>query len=184
MTAVTGEDRRRWDERYVGKGSPPANAAGPPAVFAAHADAFPTTGLALDLACGQGLGTVWLARRGMDVWGLDVSAVAIGQARDLAQRSGVANRCRFDVIDLDDGLPYGPLVDVVLCHKFRDRRLDHAIHDRLAPGGLLAIVVLSEVDASPGPFRAAPGELPTTFADLDLIAAGEGQGCAWLLARA
>ena len=184
VTAVTGEDRHRWDERYAGKGSPQANAAAPPAAFAARADAFPTTGTALDLACGQGLGTVWLARRGLDVWGLDVSAVAISQARDLAQRSGVANRCRFDVIDLDDGLPAGPPVDVVLCHKFRDRRLDHAILDRLAPGGLLAIVVLSEVDASPGPFRAAPGELLTAFADLDRIADGEGQGCAWLLARA
>jgi SAM-dependent methyltransferase len=181
---VTGADQRRWDERYAGKGPPQANAAGPPADFALHADAFPTAGQALDLACGQGWGTVWLARRGMDVWGLDVSAVAISQARDLAQRCGVADRCRFDVIDLDDGLPDGPPVDVVLCHKFRDPRLDHPILDRLAPGGLLAIVALSEVGASPGPFRATPGELTAAFADLDLLAAGEGQGRAWLLARA
>jgi SAM-dependent methyltransferase len=120
----------------------------------------------------------------MDVWGLDVSAVAIGQARDLAQRSGVADRCRFDVLDLDDGVPDGPTVDVVLCQKFRDRRLDQAILDRLAPGGLLAVVALSEVDAAPGPFRAAPGELTAAFAELGLIADGEGQGYAWLLARA
>jgi hypothetical protein len=44
--------------------------------------------------------------------------------------------------------------------------------------------VLSEVGAAPGPFRAVPGELPATFAELDQVAAGEGQGCAWLLARA
>ncbi|MBV8789083.1 MAG: SAM-dependent methyltransferase, partial [Mycobacterium sp.] len=52
-----------------------------------------------------------------------------------------------------------------------------------APGGLLAIVVLSEVGASPGPFRAVPGEMPAAFADLDVIDAGEGEGQAWLLAR-
>jgi SAM-dependent methyltransferase len=115
---------------------------------------------------------------------LDISAVAIGQARDLAQRSGVGDRCRFDIVDLDDGLPAGPPVDVIVCHKFRDRRLDRAIIGRLAPGGLLAIAMLSEVGAAPGPFRAVPGELPATFAELDQVAAGEGQGCAWLLARA
>ena len=127
---------------------------------------------------------MWLARRGLRVWGCDVSPAAISQARDLAHRNGTGDRCRFDVVDLDDGLPAGPPVDVILCHKFRDRRLDRAIIERLAPGGLLAIAVLSEVGAAPGPFRAAPGELPAAFAELDVVAAGEGQGHAWLLARA
>jgi SAM-dependent methyltransferase len=120
----------------------------------------------------------------LDVFGLDISPVAIAQARDLAKHSGVGGRCRFDVVDLDDGLPAGPPVDVILCHKFRDRRLDQAIIGRLAPGGLLAIAVLSEVGAAPGPFRTAHGELPAAFADLNVIAAGEGEGYAWLLARA
>jgi len=115
---------------------------------------------------------------------LDISSVAISQARDLARRSGVGDRCRFDVVNLDDGLPAGPPVDVIFCHKFRDRRLDDAIIGRLAPGGLLAIAVLSEVGAAPGPFRAVPGELAAAFAGLDQIAGGEDQGYAWLLARA
>jgi SAM-dependent methyltransferase len=177
-------DRRRWDERYASQGPPPVSAVEPPDFLARHVDLLPTAGRALDLACGQGLGSVWLARRGLNVWGLDVSPVAIGQARDIARRAGVGDRCRFEVVDLDDGLPAGSPVDVILCHKFRDRRLYQAIIERLAPGGLLAIAVLSEVDAAPGPFRAAPGELPAAFAELDLVAAGEGQGHAWLLARA
>jgi SAM-dependent methyltransferase len=184
VTAVTDKDRVRWDTRYASRGPAPVAAVGPPPVFAPFDAMFPTAGLALDLACGQGLGAVWLARRGMDVWGFDVSPVAIGQARDLARRSGVGDRCRFDVVDLDYGLPAGPPVDVILCHKFRDRRLDRAAARRLAPGGLLAITALSEVGATPGPFRVAAGELPAAFADLDVIAAGEGQGEAWLLARA
>lgn len=181
---MTREDRCRWDERYASQGPALAGAAEPPGVFATYAEAFPTTGRALDLACGQGLGTVWLARRGLNVWGLDVSPVAIAQARDLAVRNGVGDRCRFDVVDLDEGLPGGPPVDVILCHKFRNRRLDRAIIGRLAPGGLLAIAVLSEVGSAPGPFRAVAGELPAAFAGLDLVAAGEGDGYAWLLGRA
>jgi len=184
VTAVTREDQRRWDDRYTSKGPASVGAAKPPGVFAAYVDMFPTTGRALDIACGQGFATVWLAQRGLQVLGLDVSAVAIGQARELARQSGVADRCRFDVVDLDDGLPDGPPVDVILCHKFRDRRLDRACIERLAPGGLLAMATLSKVDAAPGPFRAVPGELAVAFAGLNLVTAGEGQGQAWLLARA
>jgi SAM-dependent methyltransferase len=181
---MTEADRRRWDERYTTEGGPPLSAVGPPDILASHTDVFPTAGTALDLACGQGLAAVWLARRGLEVWGLDISAVAIGHARDLARRSGVGERCRFDVADLDDGLPAGPPVDVILCHRFRDRRLDEAIRGRLAPGGLLALAVLSEVGAAPGPFRAVAGELPAVFPDLNPIDSGEGRGQAWLLARA
>lgn len=177
-------DRRRWDERYTAQGPPPLSAVEPPNILARHADLFPTAGRALDLACGQGAGAVWLARRGLDVWGFDISPVAVGRARDLARRSGVDDRCHFGVADLDDGLPAGPPADVILCHRFRDRGLDRAIGERLAPGGLLAIAVLSEVGAAPGPFRAAPGELPAAFAELTPVAAGEGRGHAWLLARA
>ena len=110
--------------------------------------------------------------------GLDISPVAIRQARDLAQLSGVSDRCHFDIVDLDDGLPAGPPVDVILCHKFRDRRLDRAMIGRLAACGLLAIAVLSEVGAAPGPFRAMAGELPAAFAELNLVGAGEGRGYA------
>ena len=177
-------DRCRWDERYASKGPPALDAVGVPDIWACHADEFPTSGTALDIACGQGLGAVWLATRGMEVLGLDISPVAVAQARDLALRGGVSDHCRFDIADFDDGLPPGPPVDVILCHKFRDRRLDQEIIGRLAPGGLLAMAVLSEVGAAPGPFRAAAGELAAAFAGLSMVAAGEGDGCAWVLARA
>lgn len=177
-------DRRRWDERYAAKGPPPLSAIAPPKVLAHYADVFPVAGNALDLACGQGTGAVWLALRGLEVVGLDISPLALHQARDLAERSGVGDRCRFDVVDFDAGLPAGPPVEVIVCHKFRDRRLDQSIIERLTPGGLLAIVALSEVGAGPGPFRATAGELPAAFAELDAVAAGEADGYAWLLAHA
>lgn len=155
-----------------------------PDVFRPYADFFPAAGSAVDLACGCGLNAVWLARRGMAVHGVDVSPVAIARARDLARDEGVADRCHFEVFDLDNGLPAGPSVDVLLCNRFRDRRLDEAIIGRLAPGGLLVVSALSEVGAEPGPHRAAAGELTRAFGVLEALGAGEGEGRAWLVARA
>jgi len=42
-------------------------------------------GRALDLACGEGRNSVWLARRGWAVTGVDFSAEALAKARVLAQ---------------------------------------------------------------------------------------------------
>lgn len=176
---MSDDDRSHWDDRharFVGTG-------GPPSALESVAHLFPTAGTALELACGGGAAAVWLAERGMGVWGVDVSPLAIEQAHILADAEDVADRCRFDVVDLDDGLPDGPQVDLILCHMFRDARLDAAIVDRLASGGMLAIAVLSEVDARPGRYRAAPGELATAFAELEILASGEADGVAWLVGR-
>lgn len=180
---MTAEDRLRWDGVYAERGHLDPESAVLPAVFTPFEREFPTAGRALELACGRGGATVWLARRGLEVSGYDASAVAIEGARELAAYWQVADRCRLGVLDLDQGLPPGPPVDVVICHRFRAPHLTDAIIGRLVPGGLLAIAVLSEVDAAPGPYRAAPGELTAAFANLDPIESGEGQGLAWLLAR-
>ncbi|MBX7434469.1 class I SAM-dependent methyltransferase [Mycobacterium sp. Y57] len=180
---MSDADRIRWDRRYADRAPMSPDDVGLPTPLAPFADLFPTAGLALDVACGSGSAAVWLARRGMSVQGCDVSGVAIAHARSLAERAGVAARCRFDVVDLDGGLPPGPPVNVLICSRFRAPDLDGAIIQRLAPGALLAVGVLSEVGAEPGPFRAAAGELERAFGALDVITAAEGDGQAWLLAR-
>jgi SAM-dependent methyltransferase len=180
---MSSDDGARWDVRYARRGASTVDEVGLPRPFHPFADHFPTAGSALELACGTGAAAVWLARRGLHVRGYDVSAVAVAQAGDLAARCGLAARCHFEVADLDDGLPAGDPVDVVFCNKFRDRRLDSSIIERLRAGGLLAISVLSEVGSSPGTFRARPGELVEAFGALDTIASGEADGEAWLLAR-
>lgn len=180
---MSESDRLHWDGSYASRESASADAVAVPAVFAGHVDEFPTTGRVLEVACGQGGTSVWLARRGLQVWGTDISSVAIGQARDLAERCQVHDRCRFSVVDLDDGLPPGEPMNLIVCHRFRAPHLYSAMVERLAPGGLLAISVLSEVGAGPGTYRAPPGELSLAFAGLDLIDEGEGDGIAWLLAR-
>lgn len=116
--------------------------------LAAHVGVLPTAGRALDLTYAPGCGTFWLARRGLDVLLRDVSAVAIGQVRDLARRTDVIDRCWFDVFDLDPDLPTGPPVDLIPCHEFRDHSFYQAVVELLAPGGLLAIAAFSETHAA------------------------------------
>jgi SAM-dependent methyltransferase len=180
---VTGQDAARWNRRYREQSPPTADDVGLPTRFRPFADLFPTRGHAVELACGTGTASVWLAQRGLRVWACDASAEAIAQARGLAEKCGQASRCRFEVIDLDNGLPAGDAADVLLCNKFRDPRLDGPIIDRLAVGGLLAFSALSEVGAGGGRFRAAPGELTAAFRTLETIAHGEELGEAWLVAR-
>lgn len=177
-------DREHWDERYAAGGLAPVLDDPPLSPFLVPIEhLMPTTGHALELACGRGRGAVWLAMRGVDYWGVDVSPVAIGLARELARRSGVGDRCRFDVFDLDNGLPPGPPVDLLFCHLFVDRRLDEAVLDRLAPEGILVVVSLSEVGHGPGDFRIRPGELLDAFGSLEVLDHAESEGVARILAR-
>jgi len=179
LALVSEEDRRHWDERHAEAGIAEVDAG----AFASIEHLFPVGGRALEVACGRGKTAVWLAGRGMNVHGVDISPVAVELAGQLAVRIGVADRCRFEVWDLDEGLPPGPPPDLVVCHMFREPRLDQPMIDLLAPGGMLAVATLSEVGAGPGRFRARPGELRGAFAELEVLAEAEDDGVAWFLGR-
>lgn len=178
-------DRTHWDDKYLSA----AGQLGPPelpARFGGFSAEFAQADTALEIACGAGRTAVWLAERGVRVSGFDISPVAVAHATDLATARGVGDRCTFATADFDDGLPSGPQVDLVVCNLFRDERLDTAIIERLAPGGLLAIAALSEVGAAPGRFRVAPSELTRAFEAFDaieLLDHDEADGVAWLVAR-
>ena len=142
---------------------------------------MPTSGRALDVACGRGAVALWLARNGLVVDAVDVSAVAI----DAAARTIADVPVRWWRHDLDTGLPPGCVgpYDVIVCQRFRDPALYPALAAALAPEGLLAITVLSEVDEGPGPWRAPPGELLRAFGHLDVLAHAEANGEASLVGR-
>jgi SAM-dependent methyltransferase len=180
---VSADDRIRWDRRYAGQPVATIDDVGLPPPFRPFTALFPRCGTALDLACGRGAAAVWLARRGLTVAAHDISAIAAEAAQGLARRFGCAARCVVSVTDLDEGLPPGGPVNVLLCNDFRDPRLYESMLHRLAAGGLLAISVLSEVGGGTGRYRAPAGELTRAFASLEILASGEADGRAWLLAR-
>ena len=173
---MADEDRRRWDERHAAviaavrdaaAGTPAAATAESAPPFVAANDAFlPSQGRALDVACGRGGATVALARRGLTVFALDVSLVALSEVRRRADAAGVARSVHTLAADLDDGLPEGlGRFDVVLCSHFHAPPLWPAFRDALAPGGVLVLETLTSRNvelglAAPSPrFLIAPGEI-------------------------
>jgi SAM-dependent methyltransferase len=172
---VSAADRQRWDARFTGLG---AGEPGPPGVLVGREALVPTSGRALDLACGRGTVAVWLARRGLDVDAVDVSPVGLAAGRTLAPE------VRWIEADLDDGLPVAGPYDVVVCQRFRDPALYPGLVALLAPGGLLVISVLSDDGDSGGSFRAPPGELRAAFGHLDVLHHAQGRGEEVLVARA
>ncbi|MFT4656759.1 MAG: 2-polyprenyl-3-methyl-5-hydroxy-6-metoxy-1,4-benzoquinol methylase [Ilumatobacter sp.] len=176
---MTTSDAERWDARYDGQ--PLAEPAPPDAVVAAEfADRIPTIGRALDVACGSGGQSLWLALRGLDVTALDVSPAAIAMTADACDRYDVSDRVEAVVSDLDIGLAEAlGGFDVIVCQRFRATHLFEEFVNRLRPGGIAVITVLSETGAAdPGPFHAPSGELSTAFdrSDADVLFHAEAQG--------
>lgn len=177
---MTDADRERWDRRHaaVADVSPM-----PPDVLRGREELLPAGGRALDVACGRGAVAVWLAQRGFTVDAVDVSGVALAAAGAFAERHGVTDAVRWWEHDLDLGLPCAGPYDLVVCQRFRDPASYPALRSAVAPGGLLAVTVLSEVGESPGAFRAPAGELLEAFGGLDVLVHVERDGEAGLLGR-
>lgn len=101
----------------------------------------------LDVGCGVGRWGRWLAARGAEVTGVDLSATMIAQARRHAHRAGLSERCRFlvqDAAELAAGGTYELVVGVtVLQHILEPLRLRRALERmtaHLAPGGRMVLL--------------------------------------------
>jgi SAM-dependent methyltransferase len=105
-TDVTDDQMSRWDSTYsqrmdfFGEG---ASQLGVHAliVFQSH-DAKKI----LELGCGQGRDTIYLAENGMEVTGLDYSETGLCQVKDKAAQKGVEGSIVLKVGDARKGLPF------------------------------------------------------------------------------
>lgn len=129
-----------WNERYATRGM----------VWGTEPNRFLAdyaTGLAprrvLDLGCGQGRNAVWLAGQGHRVTGIDLSPVAVEQARRLAADHEV--EVLFEVANVvEDWTPPGAFDLVVLSYLQlapHDRRVAHTkAAEAVAPGGTVWLI--------------------------------------------
>jgi SAM-dependent methyltransferase len=150
-------DRERWDTRYARD----ALVMGPaPKPFVLELErVLPRAGRALEIACGEGQLAAWLARRGLEVTAVDISAVALDKLCSRAAAEGFAGRLRAIEADLDDGLPYIERgLDLVTCVDFYSPPIMTQARKLLAPGGMLLVQVLLQSPGGDSPHRAAPGE--------------------------
>lgn len=134
---LTGDDadsdKSRWDSVYSkSKGYLYGKE---PALFLVENLSLLPVGRALDLAMGEGRNAVYLAQKGFEVVGVDISDVAVRKARRLARENNV--RIKTVVSDLNR-YPIAPeSYDVIVVFYYLQRSLVPAIVRGLKPGGVL-----------------------------------------------
>ncbi|MFJ6196223.1 methyltransferase domain-containing protein [Micromonospora sp. NPDC092111] len=133
---------RHWEELYRARDRVWSGRANPHLVEIAGA--LPA-GTVLDLGCGEGGDTVWLARQGWRVTAVDVSTTALERATAAATAEGVAALVDFQRHDLARTFPTGRF-DLVSA-QFLQSPLDfprtevlRAAARAVAPGGRLLVV--------------------------------------------
>lgn len=102
----------------------------------------------LDVGCGTGELSLFLARHGHEVLGIDLSAVAIQQAKDKARwRRSTAHFLVWDALALsrlrEANLSFRTVVDSAMFHVLGDRERDlfvDGLGDVLRSGGLYCVL--------------------------------------------
>jgi SAM-dependent methyltransferase len=158
-----------WNERYQ-QSNVPWDTGVPDNHLVEFVDAkVLASGRVLEIGCGTGTNAIWLASRGFEVLGIDISERAIAAAE--AKLSGES--VRFRVLDFFDAALAGPfefVFDRGVLHQYDDvpARAKFAVRvaGLLAPSGIW----LSLVGCTEGPPR---DHGPPRRSALDLVAAVE-----------
>lgn len=127
------ESQTFWDNKFSGDDYLYGKA---PAKFLAENYGYiPLAGKVLDVGMGEGRNAVFLARKGYNITGVDISAVAVRKARRLAGEYGI--RINTVVSSMDDFKAKKGEFDAILVFYYVDRKLNKKLMDWVKPGGLL-----------------------------------------------
>ena len=159
-----------WDERYSGE----PVFSGDPNPWLVHYAADLPPGAALDVGSGEGADVLWLASRGWDVTGVDISPVALARGAQLTDQAGphIAARAMWQPADMLTFAPPADSYDLVSAQFMHLPGLAReALHRRLAaavrPGGTLLLVL----HVRPDPHAGHPDYPADLFATAEQMAA-------------
>jgi SAM-dependent methyltransferase len=177
----TPEAPSSWDGAYASDAQAPWDIGRPQPAFVGLADRGLLRGLLLDSGCGTGEHALLAAARGADAVGVDISPVAIAQARaKAAERSVTARFLVGDVLRLGRlGLAassagpapaaFDTVVDSGVFHVFDDSDREQYVSSLasvLRPGGTCYLMCFSDRQpGDAGPRRVSQDELRAAFAD-------------------
>ncbi|MEU6714627.1 class I SAM-dependent methyltransferase [Nonomuraea sp. NPDC046802] len=124
-----------------------------------------TPGRAIDLGCGTGRDSVYMAQQGWRVTGVDLSPEAIKKARKRAEASGVeVDFVQYDLLNLPSGGIEGGfdfLLDFGCSHSLRDEAKGPyaaAVAELAKPGATLYLYAFTK-----GPLSVRREEIDTCF---------------------
>ena len=154
-----------WNARYLSADAPWDTGIVPPEVVALVESGEPQPGWALDLGCGSGVTSRYLAAHGFRVVGVDLALSALSRAAQMAVRQGLAAYfCQGDVTDLGFVTVQATLaVDVGCFHAVApERRLAYveSLSEHLLPGALYLLYAFEPfLSEQTGPSGLSPADL-------------------------
>lgn len=130
-------DSESWDERYLE--SERLWSQEPNRFVESVAASFPP-GSAIDVGCGEGRNSIWLASLGWDCVGVDFSQVALERGRRSAESAGATvDWIEADILTYEPGRTFD-LVLIAYIHLPDKGRLVARTTDWVAPGGRWLLV--------------------------------------------
>jgi tellurite methyltransferase len=153
---MTIQDREKWDARYLTKpgGSKPS-------MILKKYWMLAPCGNALDIACGNGRNSLFLAEKGFVVDAVDISTVATGHLA--GRRPNIHVICE----DLDTWKIPQDRYELIINVRFLDRRLFPMIQRGLRTGGVLIFEAF--IGEKNHDYYLKPNELLRAFASLHII---------------
>ena len=161
-------DIAAFNQAYAA-GTPPWDIGAPQPAVVRLFEAGGITGRVLDLGCGTGANAIFLAQRGLHVWGLDASPIALDRARARAARQRVST-VWFNLGDARHlanlGEQFDTVLDCGLWHTLSDS--DRAevlagVRAVLRPDGVYVLMCFSQHAVARGPRRSTEADLREQF---------------------
>lgn len=166
---MSAEDRDRWNEKWgeAGRGTSHGSQ-----LVDLVEPWLPQSGDLLDIAGGGSSDSLHFAQLGLDVTVADISDVGLATARQRALDEGLA----ITTVEADleeQQLPPGPF-QVITVANYLQRDLFAAMIERLAPGGILGVVIATEtnLERNENPrreFLLEADELPSLIGGLEIV---------------
>ena len=158
-----------WDERYRRGEHAPKE----PTPLLRSAVEHLRPGRALDLACGTGRHSIFLAERAWNVTAVDSSRIAIQILQQRATESGVAIDARIADLELGEFQIQPDAYDLVCVFCYLQRDLFPEIRAGVKPGGTVVSAIhlndgKPEARPSNPAFLLEPGELREFFRDWEI----------------
>jgi 2-polyprenyl-3-methyl-5-hydroxy-6-metoxy-1,4-benzoquinol methylase len=160
------KDRLKWNERYAGEGffigrNPSAYLEN----YISLIESIVPGKKALDIACGEGRNSIFLARHGFEVTGLDIAEQGLAKAERWAAREGLG--VTFRQVDLEN-FQFAETYDLIINFNFLLRDLIPRMVAALNPGGVIVFETILDTPELIGSHQKAfllqPGELAGIFA--------------------
>jgi 2-polyprenyl-3-methyl-5-hydroxy-6-metoxy-1,4-benzoquinol methylase len=153
------------------RGTPPWDIGRPQSEVSDLEERGAIRGRVLDAGCGTGENAIYLASKGYEVLGVDLSPTAIEKAQRKARDRGVPVAFAVhDVLELERlGLTFDTVIDSGVFHTFPDEERSafvRSLASVMLPGGVLHLISFSELEpGSWGPRRVTAAEIRGAFTE-------------------